>query len=517
MAFCFFACEIKGLLLFSFPQGKIGESTQQLENIREELRERDGQLSEMTQQLTNVEGQLVERDNQLREKTQQLTNVQGQLRERDGQLMERTQQLANVRGQLVESDGRLAEMIQEYTNVEDQLREGREQLRQMTEHSTKVEEQLREKKEQVRQLAQQLKHVQRQSQDVDRQLRENNRQLREMTEQMANDRQQIQQLENIREKRREREGQLREMTQQLIIIREQLQEKDGEVNSLEGRLRAKEQEKNELENTLLTVQQALSESSRQQMPDWIIQRDQIQLTDNELGKGAWGRVVEGKYCGCAVAVKQMHHVLRSSLYRREPFEREMNIASRCRHPCLLQFIGATNDDGSPLFVTELMEKSLRNLLDERPLSSTEVSVISLDVARALNYLHKKKPCPIIHRDISSANVLLWRHTDQWRGKVSDYGTANFMQQSMSVGPGAIIYSAPEAFTEHQTVKVDVYSFGVLLWEICIRRQPSRERREKQVAMVTDRVLRVLIRRCLQEDPEARPSMEEILSELEKLI
>ncbi|KAJ7314517.1 hypothetical protein OS493_039328 [Desmophyllum pertusum] len=120
---------------------------------------------------------------------------------------------------------------------------------------------------------------------------------------------------------------------------------------------------------------------------------------------------------------------------------------------------SNNDEGSPLFVTELMESSLRALLELQPLSATDVSIISLDIAQALNYLHKSKPSPIIHRDISSANVLLWRQGDQWRGKVSDYGTANFMQQTMTVAPGAMIYSAPEALTSNQTVKIDVYSFG----------------------------------------------------------
>ena len=73
-----------------------------------------------------------------------------------------------------------------------------------------------------------------------------------------------------------------------------------------------------------------------------------------------------------------------------------------------QFIGASNDEGNPLFVTELMEKSLRALLEERQLAETERRVISLDVVRAVNYLHK----PIIHRDVSSANVLLWQQGDQ---------------------------------------------------------------------------------------------------------
>ena len=264
-------------------------------------------------------------------------------------------------------------------------------------------------------------------------------------------RQRTRQLTNVQGQLQE---ELRQMTQQLTNAERQLQEKDEENTSLEEQLRVKEQEVNELEISLSTAQQALRGHPRQQSPDWFISRDQIQLTEKCLGKGGWGSVVEGKYCGCTVAVKQIYEMLLNlSPHNRELFEREMSIASKFRHPCLLQFIGATNDEGSPLFVTELMESSLRKLLEERSLSTTEVAVISLDVARALNYLHQRKPRPIIHRDISSANVLLWRQADQWRGKVSDYGAANIMQHTMSVCPGAAVYSAPEAFTKNQTVKV----------------------------------------------------------------
>ena len=352
----------------------------------------------------------------MRELRQQLEYVQEQLRQRDGQLRQMTQQLTNVEGQLQESEGQLRQMSQQFTNVQGQLRERDEQLRERTLQLTNVERQLPEK----------------------------DGQLREMT----------QQLSSIQGQLREREGQVRELTPQLTNLQGQLQEKVEENTSLEEQLRAKEQEVNELEISLSTAQQALRGRPRQQSPDWVISRDQIQLTEKCIGKGGWGSVVEGKYCGCTVAVKQIYEVLLNlSSHNRELFEREMSIASRCRHPCLLQFIGATNDEGSPLFVTELMESSLRKLLEQRSLSTTEVAVISLDVARALNYLHQKKPRPIIHRDISSANVLLWRQADQWRGKVSDYGAANIMQHTMSVCPGAAVYSAPEAFTKNQTVKV----------------------------------------------------------------
>ena len=196
--------------------------------------------------------------------------------------------------------------------------------------------------------------------------------------------------------------------------------------------------------------------------DWIISRNEVQVTDKSLGSGGWGTVYEGRYCGCAVAVKQIKEDFAPACSLKT-FQREIDMASKCRHPCLLQFIGATIDGGFPLLVTELMETSLRRLLFESPLSIREASIISLDVARALNYLHQKRPVPMIHRDISSANVLLWRKAGreagiqeaQWRGKVSDYGTAKFVEQVMTQTPGCLAYSAPEARTTTQTAKVSL--------------------------------------------------------------
>ena len=231
------------------------------------------------------------------------------------------------------------------------------------------------------------------------------------------------------------------------------EEKDDLVvqnNSLHTNLRAKEAQVHRLETSLATAQSAPAK-------DWVVSRDEVQTTGKCLGVGGWGKVVLGTFRGCKVAVKKIHELILSS-YNRRLFEREMNIASKCRHPCLLQFIGATDDDGIPLFITELLDKSLRALLEERQLADTEISIISLDVSLALNYLHNMKPSPILHRDVSSANVLLWRQGDQWRGKVSDYGTANFVQQTMTRTPGAAIYGAPEAVSSNQTPKVSFFFF-----------------------------------------------------------
>ena len=348
--------------------------------------------------------------------------------------------------------------------------------REIQRHNEKLQREFREIQEREEVLQRRLREMQESEVESQRQLREtqqreehSQRQLREVQQREENSQRQLREVQQ-REENLERlltemqqrdensQMQLREMQQREDILQRQLREMQQRENSqeqnssLERQLREKDQEINELELSLSLAQRRISEQRRQETCDWVISRNEIQITDNCLGRGGWGSVNEGTYRGCTVAVKQIHDLILSP-HNRLLFEREMNIASACRHPSLLQFIGATNDEGTPLFVTELMEMSLRALLEQRPLSETEIRLTSLDVARALNYLHQKKPSPIIHRDVSSANVLLWRKGDQCRGKVSDYGTANFIQQTMTVAPGAAIYCAPEAHTSNQTVKV----------------------------------------------------------------
>ena len=186
--------------------------------------------------------------------------------------------------------------------------------------------------------------------------------------------------------------------------------------------------------------------------DWTIERGEIAFQDGIVGVGAWGNVKKGKFRGSDVAVKQIHLLILSP-HNRRLFEREMSIASRCRHPCLVQFIGATNDDGTPLFVMELLETDLRSLLSRESLNDRDCVQLGFDVIRALTYLHQSKPTPIIHRDISSSNILLYHGDNRWRAKLSDYGAANFMRLAMTRHPGAFLYSAPEASTVDQTTKV----------------------------------------------------------------
>ena len=110
----------------------------------------------------------------------------------------------------------------------------------------------------------------------------------------------------------------------------------------------------------------------------------------------------------------------------------------------LQFIGATRI-GTPIILSELIPTSLCKEPEASPLPYHAVLAIGEDIACALNYLHLFKPDPILHRDVSSANVLLQMIGGGWRAKVSDYGSANLQPMiSKTVNPGNPVYSAPEA-------------------------------------------------------------------------
>ncbi|XP_078372796.1 uncharacterized protein LOC144656448 [Oculina patagonica] len=251
--------------------------------------------------------------------------------------------------------------------------------------------------------------------------------------------------------------------------------------------------------------------ARHQQPEprsWIIQRNQIVLSDNVLGRGSYGNVCKGTFRGSPVAVKQLHNLI-LSFHNRGLFEREMEIASRCRHPNLLQFIGATSGDENPLFVTELLDCNLRDLLNERSLNSQEIQSIALDVASGLNYLHCNQP-PIVHRDIKSDNILLKRQNDSWIAKVSDFGAANFLRRVMTPNQGTPIYSAPESGTEQHSQLADVYSFGLLLLEMCTRQRPVPEEISEQIETVANLPLKNFIRACVHQNPENRPSMNEVI-------
>ena len=248
---------------------------------------------------------------------------------------------------------------------------------------------------------------------------------------------------------------------------------------------------------------------------WIIPRSEIELTKEKLGKGAWGKVKVAMFRGTRVAAKCFHQILLSE-HNLRLFRREISMATRLRHPNLVQFIGASIE-GELILVTELMTTSLGALMYRGALSEANITSISLDVARALNYLHLMQPHPIIHRDICSGNVLLDPlPEDCWKAKVSDYGSVNLLQHLTTAHPGNPFYAAPESeYPRLQTPKMDIYSFGVLLAEMLTNELPEKKDRHRQILKISvERPNFIeLVRQCLSEEGDHRPSAQDIITRL----
>ena len=291
----------------------------------------------------------------------------------------------------------------------------------------------------------------------------------------------------------------------------------GRADEFQRRAESAEARVHQLERSLAETTQDLRQSEdRYQISSthWAVRREEIELTGPQLGAGGWATVTVAKFRGAQVAVKRIHNQIISQ-HNIQLFQREMNIAARLRHPNLIQFIGATME-GEMMIIMELMATSLRSQLEtEEYFQPKWVKAISLDVALGLNYLHLIKPDPIVHRDISSANVLLeeFPHS-KWRAKLTDYGSVNVVRQLRTENPGSPAYAAPEASNPRlQSPKMDMYSFGALILEMLTGRLPTPDDRPGMFRKVQHEQLLRMIRRCLGENPEDRPSASAIISEL----
>ena len=316
-----------------------------------------------------------------------------------------------------------------------------------------------------------------------------------------------------------------DLHQEVHTAAENLRRRTTELEVASQRIQQMERENAELQRSQQATDRTIQTLRRRaevaelraqaQETQWVVERGEIQLTEEEKGRGGWAVVRVANFRGLRVAAKCMHEQIRD--YYRDLFIREMNMAARLRHPNLVQFVGATLQ-GEMIILSELMPTSLRAVLEQRAISHDEITSISLDVARALNYLHLTQPEPLIHRDISSANVLLEPGpNNSWKAKVSDYGSVNLQRQLRTIGPGSPVYAAPEAnTTDQQSPKMDIFSFGVLLIEMCTARFPEVAARQALLDSIENHNFVELIGRCMSREIGSRPSASEIITQLTQL-
>ncbi|OMO68210.1 hypothetical protein COLO4_29817 [Corchorus olitorius] len=253
-----------------------------------------------------------------------------------------------------------------------------------------------------------------------------------------------------------------------------------------------------------------------------------------IGAGSFGTVHRAEWNGSDVAVKiLMEQDLHGERFKE--FLREVAIMKRLRHPNIVLFMGAVTKPPNLSIVTEYLSRGslyrllhkpgARDVLDERRRLS-----MAYDVAKGMNYLHRRNP-PIVHRDLKSPNLLVDK---KYTVKVCDFGLsrlkANTFLSSKSAA-GTPEWMAPEVLRdEPSNEKSDIYSFGVILWELATLQQPWGNLNPAQVvAAVGFKGKRLdiphglnpqvasIIEDCWANEPWKRPSFANIMDRLKPLI
>ena len=264
---------------------------------------------------------------------------------------------------------------------------------------------------------------------------------------------------------------------------------------------------------------------------YISELSNVEKTGKVLGRGAYGKVIEVRVYGTSYAAKEIHSTLIEDVTINDfesikaSFLNECSKSCRIVHPNIVQVLGIhypTPEAKLPWLVMELMDTSLRVFLKSNRKGDVPLYIklsILVDVAQGLEFLHGQN---IVHRDVSSNNVLLTKH---FVAKIADLGTAKLVQQgsmnTQTQAPGTVPFMPPEALSVNPRYgkPVDVFSLACIILHVMSHQWPiprdhvphgsmmaltEVQRREKFLQLCTPLPLQELARLCLHNVPEERP-------------
>ena len=216
----------------------------------------------------------------------------------------------------------------------------------------------------------------------------------------------------------------------------------------------------------------------------------VRVTDRELGRGSYASVLELEYMGLKCAGKMIHELLLEqgdASYSVRRFEEECCLLSQIHHPNIVQFLGVCFQQRVrvPILVMEFLPTNLTSCIEQYGVLPKEISYSILhDVALGLCYLHSQTP-PVIHRDLSSNNILL---TPNMIAKISDLGVAKILNLTslqvshMTQTPGTPAYMPPEVMVANPKydTSVDKFSYGIMMIHMFSGKWPEPQIGQTQI-------------------------------------
>uniref|UniRef100_A0A2N9EY16 non-specific serine/threonine protein kinase n=1 Tax=Fagus sylvatica TaxID=28930 RepID=A0A2N9EY16_FAGSY len=257
----------------------------------------------------------------------------------------------------------------------------------------------------------------------------------------------------------------------------------------------------------------------------------VALSVNAFAQGAFGKIYRGTYNGEDVAIKILERPENDpdkAQLMEQQFQQELMMLARLKHPNIVRFIGACRKPMVWCIVTEYAKGgSVRQFLTKRQNRAVPLKLAvkqALDVARGMAYVHE---LGLIHRDLKSDNLLI--NADK-SIKIADFGVARIEVQTEGMTPetGTYRWMAPEMIQHRPyTQKVDVYSFGIVLWELITGLLPFQNMTAVQAAFAVVNkgvrpiipndclpILSEIMTRCWDGNAEVRPPFAEVVRMLE---
>ncbi|KAI3814748.1 hypothetical protein L1987_14392 [Smallanthus sonchifolius] len=264
--------------------------------------------------------------------------------------------------------------------------------------------------------------------------------------------------------------------------------------------------------------------------EWTIDLRKLNMGP-AFAQGAFGKLYKGTYNGEDVAIKLLEkpeNDLDRAQLMEQQFQQEVMMLARLKHPNIVRFIGACRKPMVWCIVTEYAKGgSVRQFLTKRQNRSVPLKLAvkqALDVARGMEYVHA---LGLIHRDLKSDNLLIPADKSI---KIADFGVARIEVQTEGMTPetGTYRWMAPEMIQHRPyTQKVDVYSFGIVLWELITGMLPFQNMTAVQAAFAVVNkgvrptippdclpVLCEIMVRCWDGNPDVRPPFTEVVRMLE---
>lgn len=495
-------------------QAKINSLLVEIQEKSETNSRKEEIIFTMKEKLENVQKEREENDKSQKHQIKSLSKSCLKYKNSLKQVQIQNQELNNLNNKIKQEIGQLEQQCNHLSEVNDALKNENDEKKLLINNYQAA----------IKSNEKKLKKLETEKADYKAQIKALQKQVNELNEKLDNKEQELNNLtNNLKEtlgENKNLKGQIDKQTKDIDKKDKQMEKVKKEYLKLKKVNKGLEQELDDKMQEFLRQSDILDNITRKSgklsFPDFVINPNDYDVLE-KLGRGRFGDVykIRNIKTGKLYAKKVFETITEEN---QKKFARECEIGCAINHPCILKYFGfflSTQEQPPSIYLDYVSNGTLQTILSSNPSewTSTRKSICILEIVCGMVYLHSRG---IIHRDLKPSNILC---DHRYNFKISDFSESTFNDAdiTMTGGVGSLIFMSPEVFDgDSYNEKVDVYSFGMILYNIVTGSLPANKKSDllkgqipsfppNIISFVTE-----LIKSCLNHDPSARPSFSDIL-------